>query len=107
VKAYLAQLGFPASEVQSPTFLKLLEYRVPGYGLCLHVDGYRLEDEAGTEKLSLESYDEIRALFVEWPEHVEKYLRDRPALRSRLGIKNYWDLDFAEKVGSILEPGRP
>lgn len=115
VKACLAQLGFPPEEVQSPTFLKLLEYRVPGYGLCLHVDGYRIEDESGVEKLSLEAYDEVRAIFVEWPGCVEAYLRDREALRHQLGIKEIWDLEFEsrpegdeegeEKVGSILEPG--
>lgn len=108
VQALLSELGYQDSEVQSPTFLKLLEYKVPDFGLCLHIDSYRMQDSEEFERLALETYSEARAWFVEWPELFEKYLKEHSELRRLLGISSYWELElFGEekKVGPILGPG--
>ena len=84
-------------QVQSPTFLKLLEYRLPDGRLVLHLDGYRLEDEDDIEKLALEQYAEADVWIVEWPEKIETYLAARPELTSALGIKTKITIEISEK----------
>lgn len=93
VKEFLASYGLAPTEVQSPTFLKLLEYEVPGEGLCLHLDLYRLDSVRELERLSLESYEDTRFVFVEWPQYFLELLQSRPDLQSLYGQK-YWDLNF-------------
>jgi tRNA threonylcarbamoyl adenosine modification protein YjeE len=94
VKAVLSALGVPASEVQSPTFLKLLEHAAPGYGLCVHIDAYRIEDEEGFAKLALETYAEARAWFVEWPEGFESFLAAHAPLRAHLGFREAFEVEL-------------
>lgn len=65
---------------------------MPGVGLLVHIDAYRIEDDEGFERLSLESYDEARVWCVEWPEAWLKYLDARESLRKHLGFKHYWDV---------------
>jgi tRNA threonylcarbamoyl adenosine modification protein YjeE len=86
VQELLGAFGLPAGQVQSPTFLKLLEHRVPGLGLVLHIDAYRIEDTEGVARLSLEAYDDVALCLVEWPAPVLDYLKARPALARALGL---------------------
>ncbi len=78
-KEYLGSLGFPANEVQSPSFLKVLEYPIPGLGLCLHLDTYRMSDVMEFNRLGLEAYEDIALIVVEWPSlFLEALDRDLP-----------------------------
>jgi tRNA threonylcarbamoyl adenosine modification protein YjeE len=79
-KELLAELGFDAAQVQSPTFLKLLEYQIPNFGLCLHIDTYRMEEVYDLERLSLESYENAALIIVEWPELFLSFFEARPWL---------------------------
>lgn len=97
VKACLAELGYPAERVQSPTFLKLLEHPVPNFGLCVHIDAYRMQEREELERLSLESYGEARAWFVEWPPLFAEYLSAHETLRRHLGFRAVWDVRLALK----------
>jgi tRNA threonylcarbamoyl adenosine modification protein YjeE len=100
VKELFESWGYPPSKVQSPTFLKLLEHEVPGRGLCLHLDCYRIEDADEFEKLGLESYLDANLWFVEWPELFLEYLKLRPQLAQLLGFKSRIKLEF-----TMLENG--
>lgn len=88
VKELLAELGFAENEVQSPTFLKLLEYRNPDGWLALHIDTYRMDKPADLEALTLEGYPDFQFCFVEWPELFKGFLAENP------GIKMVWGTPF-------------
>ena len=106
-KALLQTLGYDSAKVQSPTFLKLLEYRVPDFGLVLHLDGYRMESLEAYEKLGLEHYLEAKLWIVEWPELFINYLRHRPELRTVLGIEKFLKIEIktvGEKRTLSLNP---
>src|SRR3977135_45680 len=77
----LSKLGLRDSSVQSPTFLKLIEHPVPGLGLCLHLDCYRMSDTRELDVLSLEMYSEAALWVVEWPELLIEYLKTHSELR--------------------------
>jgi len=106
-KELLAHYGFNESEVQSPTFLKLLEYQVPGLGLSLHLDCYRIDESDDFEDLALETYTEAALWVVEWPEKFVEFMRARESLRKVIGFKSYWDFDFSggKKMDPILGSG--
>lgn len=85
VKELLRYWGYSA-QVQSPSFLKLLEHQVPDVGLCLHLDCYRIDEADDFDRLSLESYLHAAYWFVEWPEIFLKHLTERPDLKRLLGF---------------------
>jgi tRNA threonylcarbamoyl adenosine modification protein YjeE len=95
VKELLGSWGYSASQVQSPTFLKLLEHRVPGKGLCLHLDCYRIEDLADFDRLALESYLEASFWFVEWPQKLLRYWESHPELERLIGFRDRARLIFS------------
>jgi tRNA threonylcarbamoyl adenosine modification protein YjeE len=95
VKELFESWGYLPSKVQSPTFLKLLEHDIPGRGLCLHLDCYRIEDTDDFDKLGLESYLDATWWFVEWPEKFLEYLAERPQLAQILGFKSRINLEFS------------
>ena len=94
VKELLSSWGYSSSKVQSPTFLKLLEHRVPGHGLCLHLDCYRIEDSDEFIKLGLEAYLEADYWFVEWPEMFLKHLAECPSLEKLLRFRSRIRVSF-------------
>lgn len=78
VQALAKELG--AKRVpKSPTFAMLHAYDIKA-GRLLHVDAYRIEDERDLLPLDLE--DELlepgTLLVIEWPEHIPKWLEERP-----------------------------
>ncbi|NCN26768.1 tRNA (adenosine(37)-N6)-threonylcarbamoyltransferase complex ATPase subunit type 1 TsaE [bacterium] len=75
-KELLCSFGFSMNEVQSPTFLKMLEYDVPSLGRVLHLDCYRMDEAEDLENLSLEHYiDQVELIIVEWPSLFKQYLK--------------------------------
>ena len=95
VQEFLSTWSYDRSQVKSPSFLKLLEYRIRDRGLVLHIDCYRMETEEDIEKLSLESYEDVAALFIEWPNLFIQYLSKRPWISKRWGMApQYWDVQF-------------
>ena len=72
VKEFLRARGFDS--VQSPTYLKMLDYDVVGIGKVLHLDCYRVDSVGEISNLSLEHYEEVALIFVEWPKIFLKYL---------------------------------
>lgn len=91
-----AQSSEDIAGVQSPTFLKLLEYDLPSLGLVLHIDAYRMEDEDELVKLCLESYEDPGLVFVEWPELFLSYLLQSPTLQRLWGVKEYISIKIQE-----------
>lgn len=79
VQALAKSLGI-AKTPQSPTFSLLRSYRLPktinGIARLIHVDAYRIEDEADLLPLDLdeEIADHKTLLVLEWPEHVAKWI---------------------------------
>ncbi|MEO5668423.1 MAG: tRNA (adenosine(37)-N6)-threonylcarbamoyltransferase complex ATPase subunit type 1 TsaE [Bdellovibrionota bacterium] len=94
VKELFEGWGYPASKVQSPTFLKLIEHDVASQGLCLHMDCYRIEDVQDFDRLGLENYLDASFWFVEWPELFLSYLEERPSLKKLLGFTSRVRLGF-------------
>lgn len=86
VRSFLAVVGGEATQVQSPTFLKLLEYKVRGFGEIIHIDAYRMDSVREIEKLALESYQEATAFFVEWPALFEEQIKEHPEAWKALGF---------------------
>lgn len=86
VKEWLHQVeGFSFEEVQSPTFLKILEYNLGAGRWALHMDCYRMESLEDMEKLYLDSYiDRVSLYFIEWPDLFKDYLKRHAALVSAL-----------------------
>lgn len=97
VQEYLHSFSEDFQEVQSPTFLKLLEYEIVDLGLVLHIDAYRMEDEEDLAKLSLESYEDPALIFVEWPELFLGYLRNNPTLLHMWGVSECLSLKIGER----------
>lgn len=101
VKEFLRSVGYPASSVQSPTFLKLIEYPVSGLGMCVHLDTYRIESDDEFEKIGLENYMDAIYWFVEWPDRLLGFLGNNPKLDKIMGFKLKYRLIFGahgEKV---------
>ncbi len=92
--------GLEPAQVQSPTFLKLLEYQIVGLGLCCHMDCYRMESPDEVEKLSLETYTEAFLWIVEWPELFLEYLNKKPELIRVMGLEKilFVEIDGAHQV---------
>ena len=67
----------PASEVTSPTFTLIHEYRSPR-AILYHIDLYRIDTERELETLALDDFlapDSI--LLIEWGEKFPRLLRER------------------------------
>lgn len=85
-KELLASFGYAPAEVQSPTFLKLIEHRVPRLGKVLHLDLYRLDEASELQKLDLEAYEDQKLIIIEWPALFEEYLKTSPGLLDLMGV---------------------
>lgn len=81
VQALASALG-SASTPKSPTFSMLRTYPISANGLShmMHVDAYRIENEADMIPLDLDEELLIPGtiLVLEWPEHVAQWLSTRP-----------------------------
>lgn len=88
VKELLTSFGYNPGNVQSPTFLKLIEHEVPELGQVLHIDAYRIEDEEAALALGLESYEEAKLVVVEWPKNIKKFLGKHTLLAHLWDLKN-------------------
>ncbi len=74
VQAVAQAFSIPVSEVTSPTFVLINEYR-QGTTPIFHFDTYRLESEIDFWELGPEEYFSDRGLcFIEWAERVENAL---------------------------------
>jgi tRNA threonylcarbamoyladenosine biosynthesis protein TsaE len=80
VQALASALG-SESTPKSPTFSMLRTYRISAKGLSrmMHVDAYRIENEADMIPLDLDEELLIPGtiLVLEWPEHVAQWLSIR------------------------------
>lgn len=65
-RALLRALGVTGT-IRSPTYTLVEQYPLPGAGLALHLDLYRIGDPGELEFLGLDA-DEARLWLVEWPE---------------------------------------
>lgn len=100
VREYLDWKFGIGSEVQSPTFLKVIEYQistkdsVSEFHTILHLDCYRVEGVDGFAALGLENYRIPQMWFVEWPQVFVDYLCQNSNMYSVLGIQNVLRLNF-------------
>lgn len=92
---FVAALGGDGEGVKSPTFLKLISHEIPGFGSLLHMDAYRIEDCEEFLRLGLESYENVGAIVIEWPEVFLDFLKTYPEYKSLLGINKYAELKFS------------
>ena len=102
-KELMGELGYNPSRVQSPTFLKLLEYRVEGVGLCLHLDCYRISELDEFEKIGLETLSNASVWIVEWPDLFFRYLETHPGLKKLLGFTRSWNCQFSARHKVTIE----
>lgn len=73
-----------AEPVQSPSFILIQAYPLPGGGKFYHVDLYRLEDLEAVWDLGLwDLFDEVAIIAVEWPERASGFIPE-PYLRVTL-----------------------
>jgi tRNA threonylcarbamoyladenosine biosynthesis protein TsaE len=87
--------GYASSQVLSPTFLKILEHRIPSLGLVLHMDLYRIEDLSDVSKLDLESYENARLWIVEWPEILLEWMKSHKHLLKMAGLSQCLEVSIA------------
>lgn len=94
-KELLDSYSFNPDQVQSPTFLKMLEYDVEGLGKVLHLDCYRMEEASDLENLGLEHYiDQVALIVVEWPKLFKDYSKTS-------GLDKLWFNSCAQKTLTI------
>jgi tRNA threonylcarbamoyladenosine biosynthesis protein TsaE len=86
-RAMLRALGEPGP-VRSPTYGLLAEYQTPA-GRVLHLDLYRIEDQAEVSQLGLDDYIKgYRLWLVEWPARAPDRLPVSD-LRLQLSVKDH------------------
>lgn len=90
----LEALQFDASEVQSPTFLKVLTYS-SATRVCVHMDAYRISDSDEFIKLGLEVYEGLSLGIVEWPQIFEDFLITHPHYCDVLDINDVLEITFS------------
>ena len=86
VQEYLSTLGLASEQVQSPTFLKALEYELPNGTTVLHMDCYRMDDAEEIPKLGLETFRPAKLWLIEWPGLFLQALAINPSLVSLYGL---------------------
>ena len=65
------------SNISSPTFTFVNEYRLPSGEPVFHMDMYRIEKEEDAYSIGLETYFEQNYwCFIEWPERIISFLPD-------------------------------
>jgi tRNA threonylcarbamoyladenosine biosynthesis protein TsaE len=75
IKALCANLGVPESDVSSPTFSLVNEYRDAQNRPIYHFDFYRLDDPSEAVAIgALEYFDSGYLCLLEWPSRVEMLL---------------------------------
>ena len=75
IKALCANLGVPESEVSSPTFSLVNEYRDARNQPIYHFDFYRLDEPSEAVAMgALEYFDSGYLCLLEWPSRVEALL---------------------------------
>jgi len=75
IKSLCASLGVPESEVSSPTFSLVNEYRDAQNRPIYHFDFYRLDDPSEAVAMgALEYFDSGYLCLLEWPSRVETLL---------------------------------
>lgn len=92
---FVGALGGNAGEVKSPTFLKLLNHDIKTFGQLLHIDAYRIEDSDEFLRLGLESYENVAAMVIEWPQVFFEFLQEYPEYKNLLGISKFVRLKFS------------
>ncbi|MBC6607927.1 tRNA (adenosine(37)-N6)-threonylcarbamoyltransferase complex ATPase subunit type 1 TsaE [Hymenobacter sp. BT188] len=81
IKALCENLGVPASEVSSPTFSLVNEYRDARNQPIYHFDFYRLDNSAEALAMgALEYFDSGYLCLIEWPSRVSDLLPPRHLL---------------------------
>lgn len=81
IKALCENLGVPATEVSSPTFALVNEYRDARDQPIYHFDFYRLDNSAEALGMgALEYFDSGYLCLVEWPSRVSDLLPSRHLL---------------------------
>ncbi len=79
VQAIARELGVTET-VTSPTFVVMKQYAVSGsrFKTLVHIDAYRIEDEAELDVLHIRDLlaDRANLVIVEWPEKVPTYTND-------------------------------
>ena len=75
IKALCESLGVPTTEISSPTFSLVNEYRDAHNRPIYHFDFYRLDNPAEAEQIgAVEYFDSGYLCLVEWPSRVEALL---------------------------------
>lgn len=75
IKALCESLGVPPTDVSSPTFSLVNEYRDAHDRPIYHFDFYRLDDPAEAEQIgAAEYFDSGYLCLIEWPARVEPLL---------------------------------
>lgn len=85
-KEFLEKSDYPAADVQSPTFLKVLTYKNVNSEVAIHIDAYRIETTEEFLRLGLENNTNVKVGIVEWPKVFKIFLQKYPQFREVLDI---------------------
>ena len=94
VQEFISRFSQSADTVQSPTFLKVLEYKSKNFGKIIHMDTYRMEDLDSFHSLGLEFLLQAKIWFVEWPELFCEFLKINPQVLSLLDFRECLDVEI-------------
>jgi len=104
-KKVFSKFGVDENNVQSPTFLKLLEYPLSQNRIGIHIDAYRVNSADEFLKMGLEIYAEknVEMLWmIEWPLLFLNFLKTESHLPRILNIKHAFKLDFLATQHQVL-----
>jgi tRNA threonylcarbamoyl adenosine modification protein YjeE len=96
VKSFWRSLGGDGGQVQSPTFLKAIEYVNPKGIRLLHCDFYRIEEAHHlSAEIFLESFENAHIICIEWAERLEELLDVQHPLRRFLNRSSRYQLSWS------------
>lgn len=87
ISRLIQKMGF-SGDVSSPTFSIINEYKTSDYGICYHLDLYRIESDEEAYDIGIEEilYGK-NVVFLEWPSKIENLLPENTVI-VRIEVEN-------------------
>jgi tRNA threonylcarbamoyladenosine biosynthesis protein TsaE len=87
ISRLIQKMGY-SDDVSSPTFSIINEYETSDYGICYHLDLYRIESDEEAYDIGIEEilYGK-KIVFLEWPSKIENLLPENTVI-VRIEVEN-------------------
>jgi tRNA threonylcarbamoyladenosine biosynthesis protein TsaE len=87
ISRLIQKMGY-SDDVSSPTFSIINEYETSDYGICYHLDLYRIESDEEAYDIGIEEilYGK-NVVFLEWPSKIENLLPENTVI-VRIEVEN-------------------